>query len=200
MATLVLLMLGGVLWLTRSITRPLATLSQAARQFGQGGQPAASDMRTDEIGDFAREFMEMSNQRQQAADRLRALIELAPDAFFQTDLDARFTDVNAAVCRLLGYEREELVGKTIFDIIPADDAPRLVAVRDQLLAPEEVHRAEWNQKRKDGTLVPVEVSSNILADGRWQAFVRDISERKLWIRAKECFQGPTLEFIREDPN
>jgi PAS domain S-box-containing protein len=104
------------------------------------------------------------------------------------------------VCRLLGYEREELVGKTIFDIIPADDAPRPVAVRDQLLAPEEVHRAEWNQKRKDGTLVPVEVSSNILADGRWQAFVRDISERKLWIRAKECFQGPTLEFIREDPN
>src|SRR4029077_11296527 len=41
-----------------------------------------------------------------------------------------------------------------------------------------VSRAEWCQRRKDGTLVPVEVSSNILPDGRWQAFVRDISERK----------------------
>jgi PAS domain S-box-containing protein len=178
MVALVLVMLLGVLWLTRSITYPMATLAQAARQFGQGGQPAALDMRRDEIGDFARVFMEMSRQRQQAEDRVRALIELAPDAFFQADLDARFTDVNVAACRLLGYEREELVGKTVFDIIPAEDAIRLVAVRDQLLAPGEVHRAEWTQRRKDGTLVPVEVSSNILPDGRWQAFVRDISERR----------------------
>ena len=44
--------------------------------------------------------------------------------------------------------------------------------------PGRVSNAEWTQKRKDGTLVPVEVSSNILPDGRWQAFVRDISERK----------------------
>ena len=41
-----------------------------------------------------------------------------------------------------------------------------------------MNTAEWTHKRKDGTLVPVEVSSNILPDGRWQAFVRDISERK----------------------
>jgi PAS domain-containing protein len=41
-----------------------------------------------------------------------------------------------------------------------------------------VDRAEWTQIRKDGIFVPVEASSNILPDGRWQAFVRDISERK----------------------
>ena len=51
--------------------------------------------------------------------RTREIIELSPDAFFQADLDARFTDVNQAACRLLGYDRDELVGKTIFDIIPA---------------------------------------------------------------------------------
>src|SRR5262249_10740738 len=50
----------------------------------------------------------------------RELIELAPDAFFQADLNARFTDVNQAACRLLGYTRDELVGKTIFDIIPPE--------------------------------------------------------------------------------
>ena len=110
--------------------------------------------------------------------RTREVIELAPDAFFQADLDARFTDVNQAACRLLGYERDELIGKTIFDIIPAEDADRLRAVRADLLLPGRVNTAEWTQKRKDGTFVPVEVSSNILPDGRWQAFVRDISERK----------------------
>jgi PAS domain S-box-containing protein len=109
---------------------------------------------------------------------LRDLIELAPDSFFLADLDGRFTDVNQAACRMLGYEREELVGKTIFDIIPAEDAPRLEEVRASLLAPGQLNRAEWTHKRKDGTLVPVEVSSNILPGGRWQAFVRDISQRR----------------------
>ena len=178
MATLVLLMLLGGLWLTRSITRPVATLVQAAQQFGRGAQPAVPDTRTDEIGDLAREFIKAARLRQQAEDRVRTLLELAPDAFFQADLDARFTDVNAAACRLLGYEKEELVGKTIFDIIPHEDASRLVVIRDRLLAPGEVDRGEWTLKRKDGTLVPADVSANILPDGRWQAFVRDISERK----------------------
>src|SRR5690349_19612128 len=33
-------------------------------------------------------------------------------------------------------------------------------------------------KRSDGSLVPVDVSANILSDGRWQAFIRDITERR----------------------
>jgi PAS domain S-box-containing protein len=109
--------------------------------------------------------------------RTREVVDLAPDAFFQADLDGRFTDVNQAACRLLGYDRDELIGKTIFDIIPAEDADRLRALRADLLLPGRVNTAEWTHKRKDGTLVPVEVSSNILPDGRWQAFVRDVSER-----------------------
>ena len=67
---------------------------------------------------------------------------------------------------------------TIFDIIPAEDAARLEATRRDLLVPGATIKNEWRLKRKDGTLVPVEVSANILDDGRWQAFVRDISERK----------------------
>ena len=143
-AALVLLMLLGVLWLTQSITRPMATLAQAARQFGEGGQPAALAMRKDEIGDFAREFMKMSRQRQQVEERVRALIELAPDAFFQADLDARFTDVNVAACQLLGYTRDELLNKTIFDVITDEDASRLKAARDKLLVPGQVERGEWS--------------------------------------------------------
>src|SRR6185503_16875445 len=64
----------------------------------------------------------LKKDRQAARMRARELIELAPDAFFQADLDARFTDVNAAACRLLGYDRHELIGKTVFDITPVEDA------------------------------------------------------------------------------
>src|SRR6185369_5679559 len=76
----------------------------------------------------------------------------------------------------------ELIGKTIFDVIPVEDAARLETVKAALLAPGRMHTGEWTLRRKDGTFVPVEVSANILPDGRWQAFVRDISERK---RAEE---------------
>ena len=35
--------------------------------------------------------------------------------------------------------------------------------------------AEWLLRRKDGSWLPVEVNANILPDGQWQGFVRDIS-------------------------
>jgi len=125
-----------------------------------------------------RQLRDANDEITKSMARTREVIELAADAFFQADLNARLTDVNQAACRLLGYDRDELVGMTILDIIPREDVPRLFATREYLLAPDTVQVAEWTQLRKDGTPVPVEVSSKILPDGRWQAFARDISERK----------------------
>jgi PAS domain S-box-containing protein len=131
-----------------------------------------------------------------AEARTREIIELAPDAFFQSDLNARFTAVNQAACRMMGYDREELVGKTIFDIIPAEDADRLKAVRNSLLEPGHVERGEWTLIRKDGTSVPVDVSAHILPDGRWQAFIRDISERKRIEDERQVF----VSFLENSPD
>jgi len=119
----------------------------------------------------------LRDDAEHSAARTRDVIELAPDAFFLADLGARLTDVNQAACRLLGYERNELVGRTIFEIIPPEDASRLERVRAELLSGT-TEKGEWRLRRKDGSLVPVEVSAKILADGRWQAFVRDITGRK----------------------
>ena len=124
--------------------------------------------------------------RKRAEDQLRALeveaqwkslVEQAPDGIFVADLEARYTDVNTAGCLMLGYEREEIVGKTILDLIPDDRAEQLEREKAQLLRGEEVV-SDWVLRKKDGTWLPVEVSAKILPDGRWQGFVRDISERK----------------------
>lgn len=112
------------------------------------------------------------------AELWETFVEQAPDGIFVADLDGRYTDVNAAGCRMLGYEREELIGKTILDIIPADSHERLDSQREQLIGGAQVV-SEWTLRKKDGGLLPVEVSAKILPDGRWQGFVRDISERKL---------------------
>jgi PAS domain S-box-containing protein len=121
-----------------------------------------------------RAHRDLEASRQQA----RMFIEESADGFFVADLDGRYTSVNAAGCELLGYSREDILGKTILDLIPPDEAAQLADARAQLLAGR-THTAEWHLRRQDGTYIPVEVSAKILADGRWQGLVRDITERKM---------------------
>ena len=107
----------------------------------------------------------------------QALIDQAADGIFVADLAGRYIDVNAAGCHMLGYTCEEIIGKTIKDLVPPEDVERLSHHKERLLAggPEV---SEWLLRRKDGTYLPVEVSAKILPDGRWHGFVRDISERR----------------------
>jgi PAS domain S-box-containing protein len=118
-------------------------------------------------------------------ERLRDLIAQASDGIFIADLDGRYKEVNDAGCDMLGYRREELIGKNITDLIPTADIPRLQASRTLMLGGASTVD-EWKARRSDGTYVPVEVSAKILPDGRWQALVRDISARKRVERAGQA--------------
>jgi PAS domain S-box-containing protein len=113
----------------------------------------------------------------ESQSNFRALFDQAPEGVFIADAEGRCTDVNTAACQMLGYEREDLVGSKVFDMLPADDAPRLIDARRGSL-PGWVEVWEWTLKCKDGTLIPVEVTGKALPDGRWQAFVRDVSRRR----------------------
>lgn len=106
-----------------------------------------------------------------------ALLEAAPDGVFVADIHGRYIYVNQAGARLLGMTPDEIVGKTIFDLIPESDAVRLDASRRAMLDGR-CHVEEWVLRHKDGHWVPVEVSANILPGGEWQGFVRDITARK----------------------
>jgi len=110
--------------------------------------------------------------------RLRELVQQASDGIFIANIDGQYTDVNIAGCKLLGYSREEIIGKTILDLIAPDETDRLIKSKEQLLKGR-THVAEWSLQHKDGSTLPVEVSAKILPDGRWQGIVRDISERKI---------------------
>jgi PAS domain S-box-containing protein len=116
--------------------------------------------------------------------RIGELVEHASDGIFVADLDGRYTDVNDAGCRLLGCSRDEIVGRTIVDLIPPEDVERLWRTRDVLMRGG-VEVSEWKLRRSDGAYIPVEVSAKVLPDGRWQGFVRDISERKRLQREAE---------------
>jgi PAS domain S-box-containing protein len=58
-------------------------------------------------------------------DRFRALIETTSDWVWESDADGVYTYVGPKVKDLLGYEPDELIGKTHFDLMPPDLAPRM---------------------------------------------------------------------------
>ncbi|UJR83241.1 ATP-binding protein [Sandaracinus amylolyticus] len=112
-----------------------------------------------------------------AESRLASLVEQAPDGIFVADLEGHYVEVNPAACRMLGYTREELLGKRIVDLLRPEDVLRLAESRERLLGGRIDDVGEWLLRRKDGTFVTVEVNARIPPDGRWQAVVRDVSER-----------------------
>jgi PAS domain S-box-containing protein len=129
----------------------------------------------------------MSSSRRSQLDndpeaRLAAFVEQASDGIFVADLEGRYTEVNRAGCEMLGYRREEIIGKSITDLIPKEQVERLWQLKERLLKGG-IEVSEWSILKKDGSYLPVEVSTKILPDGRWQAFVRDISGRKSAERA-----------------
>jgi PAS domain S-box-containing protein len=111
--------------------------------------------------------------------KYRALFETAQDAIFLSDERGRFLDVNQAACESLGYLKEELLELRNKDI---DADPRgyeaFMKVRDGLV---ENMRFEVDQRRKDRTLLPVEVAGCFFTSGGQRislAIARDITERK----------------------
>ena len=138
---------------------------------------------------------------------LRDLVELAPDGIFVADLQGRYTWVNAAASTMTGYSRDQLLGMSIVDLIPSEHG-RQSFLQETQLPHSRPFRSEWTWVRRGGESMPVEVSSKILPDGRWQAFVRDITERKrveleresalkwLWTVVEQCPVGITLVMDR----
>ncbi len=106
------------------------------------------------------------------------LMELASDGMCVADQrTGRHLDVNQMMCRMLGYSREELLSMTVVDTLPEADRlslpPRLSELREG-----HTLRTERHLLRKDGSTVPVEISSRMLPDGRYHAIIRDITERR----------------------
>jgi PAS domain S-box-containing protein len=111
--------------------------------------------------------------------KYRALFETAQDAIFLNDERGRFLEVNQAACESLGYLKEELLELRNKDI-DADTRgyEAFMKVRDGL---SENMRFEVDQRRKDGTLLPVEITGCFFPSGGQRlslAFARDITERK----------------------
>jgi PAS domain S-box-containing protein len=120
-----------------------------------------------------------------SADKYRAIFESVADAVFLETLDGRILEANDNACRLLGYAREELLALKVADLVPGDARAWLPSVNDTIMRTGRF-RSEAVNVRKDGSVVPVEISAaTVEFDGQTRVILiaRDISERKAAERA-----------------
>ena len=124
--------------------------------------------------------------------RERELVEQASDGIFVAAPGGLLRAVNDAGCRMLGRRPEEIIGRPLPEFISREDAERFSREQARLREGETDLR-EWWLRRKDGALLPVELSSKILPDGRWQGIARDVTERH---RAQEALAASEARYRR----
>ncbi|ASC70425.1 hypothetical protein XM38_013640 [Halomicronema hongdechloris C2206] len=116
----------------------------------------------------------------QSEIRFRTLVEQAADAFFVINSDGRFVDVNQQACDSLGYQRQDLLQRHVWDI-EAVMTPERFQQLWQSLQEQNFGTLEGKHRRRDGSQFPVEVRLGLLRLNNHcavLALARDISERK----------------------
>ena len=131
--------------------------------------------------------------RSQSERMYRTVFESANDAVFIETVDGRILDVNRNGSELLGYQRDELVGMNVSDLVPPDASAWLPRVTDAILRTG-TFRAEAVNVHKSGRRIPVEISASTMElDGKTVvlAILRDISERR---RAEQVLRESEEKF------
>ncbi len=119
----------------------------------------------------------------ESEDRFKQLFELAPDAYYLHDLEGRFVDGNKAAEKLIGYRREELIGRSFYALDLFSPEQQEI-VRERLAARalgETRPPLELAIKRKDGSTVHVEALSCLVqlhGQNLVLGIARDITQRK----------------------
>ncbi|HVA55912.1 MAG TPA: PAS domain S-box protein [Gammaproteobacteria bacterium] len=109
--------------------------------------------------------------RETSEERYKELLEQASDSIMVRHVSGELVFVNAALCKLLGYNREELLKTRVTHLVDESNL-----WRQRLKVGESLRFESW-MRHKDGHNIPVEVSATRLSSGDIQSIQHDISQR-----------------------
>jgi diguanylate cyclase (GGDEF)-like protein/PAS domain S-box-containing protein len=196
-ATILLTLIAGMLswWLLRRQLSPLVNASKMVNEMSGPGKslhplPVAN---RDEIGQLVRgfnELLEIIRQREAQLSTERdffgALLKQSSDGvlLFSPD-DYCIREANPSLCKMLGYQHDELCAMHVGDLV---DAP-MQSISDNVRRTMQgipFVVGERNYRRKDSSRITLEVNAAVVETDRGpliMANLRDVSERK---RAEEA--------------
>jgi PAS domain S-box-containing protein len=130
------------------------------------------------------------HDRKEAEEKLResealyrTLVETSPDGITLVDMDTNIVMTNEQGAKNLGYTLKEVMGKSSFDLIAPEDAPRIMETVQDLVEKGKISNVEFNFIHKDGSRVPIEYNAALVLDENGEPMYlmgisRNISERK----------------------
>ncbi|MBI4548785.1 MAG: PAS domain S-box protein [Ignavibacteriae bacterium] len=126
------------------------------------------------------DLIEANKALRESEQRYKLLFEKNPHPMWVFDIKTLgFITVNDAAVEHYGYSREEFLSMTLKDIRPPEEIPRLLADVAQQHKGLDV-AGLWKHKKKDGTIIDVEITSHELDFAGRRAkvvLVNDVTER-----------------------
>jgi PAS domain S-box-containing protein len=133
-------------------------------------------------------------EAEEKSAKLAAIIETSHDAIISKTLDGIITSWNESAQRVFGFTAEEMIGESIYKLIPLErhaEEPRILAT---IARGERINHFETQRLTRDGRLIDVSVTVSPVKDKTGNIIgvskiARDITEKKLDETRKNDFIG-----------
>lgn len=148
------------------------------------------------------ERKQIEEKLKESEERLKRLIEYAPEAIYINDLHGKFIDGNKQAEVLIGYKKEELIGKNMLEtgIFPEKYLPKVKKAFEKNMRGEKYGPEEFELIRKDGRAIFAEVSAiPVVSGGKIEVvgIVKDITERKQMQKKLEEYAQHLEELVEQ---
>ncbi|MEW6247374.1 MAG: PAS domain S-box protein [Nitrospirota bacterium] len=125
---------------------------------------------------------EAEEELRELTDRLQAIVQASPVAVIAIDPGGIVTMWNPAAERIFGWSEAEVVGRLV-PFVPDDKREEFRTLLERVLRGESLFQLELERRRKDGTLIQVNLSAAPLRDSRGKiygimAVLGNVTERK----------------------
>jgi PAS domain S-box-containing protein len=143
------------------------------------------------------------------ASRFSAVVNSSEDAIIVKDLDGRIREWNHSAERLFGYDRQEVIGRSVDILMPADRTDDWRKILDRLVGGERVEHFETRRRTRDGRILDVSLTVSPVRDRNGQIvgaakIVRDVTAdleaRREADRTRELFLGTLGHELRNPLN
>jgi len=121
---------------------------------------------------------------QESEEKYRTVLESIEEGYFEVDLAGNFTFLNEAICKILRYEKNHLIGMNNRKYMDEENAEKIYYTFNKVYRNEKPAKVvDWELIRKDGTVCVVEISVSLIRDEKkrptgFRGVARDATDRK----------------------